>query len=192
MHFLQGIKEKVRELEKQFRSKAKLAKREYKDKIEEHFKGMNARDAWECLYVMMGRNTQQQRAKCPDPVKLANEMNTFYARFDYKDFRNECNDLCQSLDPLPVNVCENGVVSVLSHVNPRKAPRSDGLKEKVLKVCTTQLGSVFTRLFQVLLDTQFVPRVWQLSTIIHVPKKRNATLLKYFRVCFPSSFLVYK
>ena len=138
---------------------------------------MNARDAWKGLNVMMGRNTQQHRVKCPDPVKFVNEMNTLYARFDDKDFRNECDDLCQSLGPLPVTVSEGDVsvlshvLSVLSHVNPRKAPRSDGLKGKVLKVCTTQLGSVFTRLFQLLLDTQFVPRLWQLSTIIPVPKK---------------------
>ena len=119
--------------------------------------------------------------KYPDPVKFVNEINTFYARFDDKDFRNECDDLCQSLDPLPVTVCEDDVVSVLSHVNPRKDPGSDSLKGKVVKVCTTQLGSVFTRLFQLLLDAQFFPRLWRLSTIIHVPKKRNATLLKDFR-----------
>ena len=89
---------------------------------------MNARDAWKGLNVMMGRTTQQQRLKCSDPVKFVNEMNTFYACFDDKDFRNKCNDLCQSLDH-------------------RKAPGSDGLKGKVLKVCTTQLGSVFTCLW---------------------------------------------
>ena len=108
-------------------------------------------------------------------------MNTFYARFDDKDFRNEFDDLCQSLYPLPVTVFEDDVVSVLSHVNPQKAPRPDGLKGKVLKVCTSQLGSVFTCLFQLLLDTQFVPRLWWLSTITSVPKKPNATLMKDFR-----------
>ena len=188
IEFLQGNKQKVRELEKQFRSKAKTARLEYKDNIEEHFKSMNGRDAWKGLKVMMGRNTQQQRAKCPDNVKFVNEMNTFYARFDDNNFRNECDDLCQSLDPLPVTVFDDDVVSVLSHVvsvlshvNPWKAPRTDGLKGKVLKVCTTQLGSVFKRLFQLLLDTQFALRLWRLSTITPVPKKRNTTLMKYFR-----------
>ena len=114
---------------------------------------MNARDAWKGLKVMMGRNTQQHRVKCPDPVKFVNEMNNFYARFDDKDFRNECDNLRQSLDPLPVTVFKDDVVFVLSRVNPRKAPGPDGLKGKVLKVCTTQLVSVFTRLFQLLLDT---------------------------------------
>ena len=64
---------------------------------------------------------------------------------------------------------EDDVVSVLSHVN----PRPDGLNGKVLKVCATQLVSVFTRLFQLLLDTQFVPRLWRLSTIIPVCEPRS-------------------
>ena len=118
-------KHKVREREKQFRSKAKTARLEYKYKIEEHFKSMNARDACRSLNVIMGRNTLQHRVKCQDPVKFVHEMNTFYARFDDNDFRNECDDLWQSLDPLPVTVFDDDVVSVLSHVNPRKAPGSD-------------------------------------------------------------------
>ena len=60
--FLQGNKRKVRELEKLFRTKAKTARLEYKT--------MSARDAWKSLNVMMGRNTQQQRMKSSDPVKL--------------------------------------------------------------------------------------------------------------------------
>ena len=84
---------------------------------------MNERDAWKGFNVMMGGTTQQHRVKCPDPVKFVNGMNTFYARFDDKDFRNECADLCQSLDPSAVTMCEDDVVSVLSHVNTRKAPR---------------------------------------------------------------------
>ena len=39
----------------------------------------------------------------------------------------------------------------------------------------------FTCLFQLLLDIQFVPHLWRLSTIIPVPKKRNTTLMKDFR-----------
>ena len=136
---------------------------------------MNARDAWRGLNVTMGRNTQQQREKRPDSVKFVSEINTFYARFDDNNFRNECDDICQS--PLAVTIFEDVVVSVLS----RKAPGPDDLKGKVLKVCTTQLGSVFTCLFQLLLDPQFVPCLWRLSTIIPVPKKQNATLLKDFR-----------
>ena len=36
---------------------------------------------------------------------------------------------------------------------------------------------------------EFVPRLWRLSTIIHVPKKRNATLLKDFRPVALTSLL---
>ena len=132
-------KQKVRELEKQFRSKAKTARLEYKNNIEEHFKGINARDAWKGLNVMIGRNTQQQRVKCT--VTFVIEMNTFYACFDDNDFRNECDDLCQSLDPLPVTVFEDDVVSVLSHVTcfclvtcqPSEGPRTRCSEGKVFE-----------------------------------------------------------
>ena len=103
---LQENKQKVGELEKQFRSKAKITRLEYNNKIEEQFKSTNARDAWKGLSAMLGRNTQQQQVKWLDAVKFVNEMNTFYARFDDNDFRNECDDLCQSPDPLPVTVCK--------------------------------------------------------------------------------------
>ena len=36
---------------------------------------------------MIRRNTQQQQLKCTDPEKFVNEMNTFGARLENKDFR---------------------------------------------------------------------------------------------------------
>ena len=80
-------------------------------------------------------------------------------------------------------MCEDDVVSVLSHVNPWKAPRSDGLKGKVLKGCATQLGSAFTRLFQLLLDTfvGYFCSAFMAVTHHYVPKKPNATHMKDFR-----------
>ena len=147
---------------------------------------MNTIHAWKYFNVTMGRNTQQ-RVKCPDPVMFVNEVNTFYARFDGKDFRNKCDDLCQSLDPLPVTVFDDDVVSVLSHVvsvlshvNPRKAPGPDGLKGKVLKVCTTQLGSVLyaCSIFYWILS---LFRVYGNYPPLYLYLKRNATLMKDFR-----------
>ena len=50
----------------------------------------------------------------------------------------------------------------------------DGFKGKVLKECTTQLGHVFTPLFQLFLNHSSVPRTCKTSTIIPVLKKSNA------------------
>ena len=179
--FIQGDMQKVREMEKDFRRQKKIAKAEYKDKVEVRFKGGNAREAWKGLNTMMGREQQKQLFTCQDPHAFVNELNTFYARFDVKDFSQDCDDLCQSLIPSSVNISEENVVKIFSHINPRKAPGPDGLRGKVLRVCSLQLGQVFARLFQMLLDSHFVPRVWRTSNIVPIPKKTNATLMKDFR-----------
>ena len=130
---------------------------------------------------MMGRKQKEQIAQYDDPTIFANKLNKFYARFDVTDFRNECNEVCQNLVHAPVNVIEDDVVKVLSRVNPHKATGPDGLKGKVLRECAYQLGPMFTRLFQLLLDIHFIPRIWKTSTIIPVPKKPGAKILNDFR-----------
>ena len=44
-------------------------------------------------------------------------------------------------------------------------------------------------MFELLLDTQFVPCLWRLSTIIPVHKKPNVTLMKDFRPVVLTSVL---
>ena len=53
---------------------------------------------------MMGRAQKQQPIKTDNPRKFANDLNTFYARFDTTDFSSECDDVCRSLVPSPVCV----------------------------------------------------------------------------------------
>lgn len=179
--FLQGDRQKVRELEKEFRAKVKKAKLDYKDKVEQRFRWGNARVAWKGLNVMMGRKQKQQRLQCEDNLKFANDLNAFYARFDVSDFKLECDRLCATLDPSAVTVTKESVVACFSRVNPHKAPGPDGVKGRVLKECASQLGQVFARLFGLLLNNQFVPRIWKTATITPVPKKANATLMNDFR-----------
>ena len=100
------------------------------------------------LNAVMGRNQQQKPLTSADPSALANDLNRFYARFDTEDFSDEYNTLCESLNSCTVTVDEGDVVKCLSRINPRKAPGSDGLKGRVLKVCAEQLGGVFTHMFQ--------------------------------------------
>ena len=56
MAFLNGNVSSVRVLNKYFRSKVKLAKIEYKNKVERKLLFGNASDAWKGLNTMMGRN----------------------------------------------------------------------------------------------------------------------------------------
>lgn len=189
--FMKGDGQKIRELEKEFRRKARAAKLEYKNKMEKRLVGGNARDAWRGLNVMMGRGEQQKRVHCDDSTTFANDLNTFYARFDVHDFKKECDDLCDPLMAIPdhVTVSESDVTTCFSRINPRKAAGPDGLGGRVLRQCAGQLGYVFTRLFQLFLDLHFVPRIWRTSTIIPVPKNTNARALNDFRPVALTSIL---
>lgn len=184
--FLKGDKHKVRDLEKEFQKKVKVAKKEYKDKIEEKYAKGNARDAWKGLNIMMGRENQKENTLCNDPTVFANNLNNFYARFDVHDFTKDCDIMCNTVKQLPespfsTELLEEEVSSVFSHINPHKASGPDGVSGKLLKVCSSQLCNVFTKLFQLFFDAHFVPRVWKTSTIIPVPKKANASILNDFR-----------
>ncbi len=48
----------------------------------------NARDAWRGLNTMMRREQKAPSPQCDDPVKLSNELNVFYSRFDKHNFSN--------------------------------------------------------------------------------------------------------
>ena len=70
---------------------------------------------------------------------------------------------------------------MFTHVNPYKASGPDGVGGKVLKECSSQLCTVFTHLFQLLLNYHYVPRSWRTSTIIPIAKKTNAKEMNDFR-----------
>ena len=56
------------------------------------------------------------------------------------------------------------------------------------RVCR-QLGFLFIRLFQLFLDTHFVPRLWRWSVIVPVPKNSSAKVLNDFRPIALTSIL---
>ena len=155
--------------------------------MEENFINGDIRHAWKSLNTMMGRNKNTAAVQCPDPVAFAEELNTFYARFNNTDPEEEMVTL---LYP-PESICieEKRVISIFSHLHSSKAPGPDGLKGRVLKECANQLGGVMTKIFQLFLDASFVPRAWKETTIIPVPKKPRAKALNDFRPVALTSIL---
>ena len=83
--------------------------------------------------------------------------------------------------PNNIRVTESDVKKVFSQLKPRKACGPDGVRGKVLRECSSSLSSVFSNLFQILLNLHYVPRVWRTSSIIPVPKSSHAKDLNYFR-----------
>ncbi len=88
-----------------------------------------------------------------------------------------------------LKISEHLVTSILRKVNPNKAAGPDRLRGRVLKDCSTQLGGVFTRMFQHLLDSGITPKHWKESTIIPIPKKTKPNNLKDYRPVALTSIL---
>ena len=83
--------------------------------------------------------------------------------------------------PEQLNLSEADVVTSFSRLNSHKASGPDGLKGRTLKNCVTQLGKIFTLIFQLFLDSHVMPHAWQTSTIIPVPKKATPLQLNDYR-----------
>ena len=126
---------------------------------------------------MMGRAQKPALIQCSDPATFAEQLNTYYSRFNMPHPQNDWTLTSNS----SLTVDKGKVTSMLGRINPHKASDPDRLRGKVLRECSAQLGDVITRLFQHLLDSSCVPRMWKESTLIPVPKKSNAREMKDFR-----------
>lgn len=59
---------------------------------------------------------------------------------------------------------------ILQKLNPHKAPGPDGPRGRVLKGRAAQLAPAGTKMFQLILDSNFYPQAWKTANIIPVPK----------------------
>ena len=98
-------------------------------------------------------------------------------------FSKEVENICQPLLTVPndIVITAEDVKKVFTRVNPHKTSGPDGVGGKVLKECSSQLCIVFTRLFQFLLNSHYVPRSWRTSTIIPIAKRTNAKEMNDYR-----------
>ena len=155
----------------------------------------NAREAWNGLNVMMGREGRKHAALEHKGVSFANDLNQFYSRFDvslptnsdgiYFNFDIFNNTTAHS----PITLTETEVATSLARIKLGKAPGPDGLKARVIKTCRFELTPVLTKLFQLLLNNHCVPKSWKISDIVPVPKKPQATELNDFRPVALTSIL---
>ena len=56
----------------------------------------------------------------PDSVDTANELNSLYARFDVREFREDCASLYETMVPEQIDLSETDVVTRFSRQNSHK------------------------------------------------------------------------
>ncbi len=120
-----------------------------------------------------------------DPL-LADELNTFYGRFEYNGGSatlpiSASGSSRQSSDDHVITVSEDEVHRELKRMNIRKAAGLDGITGRVLRSCADQLDSLYTSFFNESLATSVVPTCFKNSGIIPVPKNNKPSCLNDYR-----------
>ncbi len=155
------------------RRSIKAAKRQYKNKVEEHFNNNNPRSMWQGINNITGFKGNKP-ATVNIAVSLPDELNTFYARFEADNTAHTESAptpaaAAEEVSPLSLFVVD--VTWSFKRVNIRKAVGPDGIPGRVLKACAFQLAGVFTDIFNLSLSLSVVPSCF----------KKNQPLCPYLR-----------
>lgn len=124
-------------------------------------------------------------------VEKANQLNTFFNRFDSTIspspqnstpglLPSQENSHSQETWPTP-RITAAQVEGQLRKICTSKAAGPDGVSPRVLRACATELGEPLQRIFNMSLDQRRVPRQWKTSCIVPVPKKPQPKELNDFR-----------
>ena len=91
--------------------------------------------------------------------QLADELNSFYLRFENRDFTDTVNTLKGiTRAPLAFSFDVNSVEKLFRHTKKRKSPGPDNICGYVLTTCAEQLCSIFHFIFTLSLQQQRVPK----------------------------------
>ncbi len=166
------------------RRAVRAAELRYRERIESHFQLNDSRRMWQGLKTICSSGNNPSAKVRADPL-LAEELNTFYGRF-------ECNGGAtlpisasgssrQNSDEYVITVSEDEVRRELKRVNVRKAAGPDGITGRVLRSCADQLAGLFTSIFNESLATSVIPTSFKKSVIIPVPKNSKPSCLNDYR-----------
>jgi hypothetical protein len=186
--FCEGDKTKVKAVQQKIAAQTTKCKRQYKEKIEKQFSENDLRHAWSGVKAMIGSTKKHQRIETDNNLNFANDLNSFYSRFDCHDFSQDRQKVLDGLENnVSLTITKRDVIKSFNKIKIHKACGPDGLLGIVIKECREQLADVFMRLYQISLDTHVVPLMWKMSNIIPIPKKpRPATLNDYRPVALTS------
>ncbi|XP_048054344.1 adhesion G protein-coupled receptor E1-like [Megalobrama amblycephala] len=184
-----------------------VAKRSYVNKVEHQLSATDPASVWKGLKTITSYKTPSPSTV--DNQHLANELNTFYCRFERPGLTPHTRSdrlttqpstpSLPSLPPLPLSpsppspplpplasqlalqIRERDVCRVFRKQKMRKAKGPDGVSPACLKASAVQLSSIFTLIFNRSLELCEVPSCFKCSTIIPVPKKPKITGLNDYR-----------
>ncbi len=161
------------------------AKHRYKRELSLIFSSMTLDGMWQGLRTICAFGNKSSAEVSADP-SLADELNTFYGRFDCNGGSaalpsSASGSSRQRSENHVITVSEDEVRRALKGVNIRKAAGPDGITGRVLRSCADQLAGLFTSIFNESLATSVVPTSFKKSIIIPVPKNNKPSCLNDYR-----------
>ncbi len=162
----------------------RAAKRRYRERIESHFQLNDSRRMWQGLKTICSSGNNSSAEVRADPL-LAEELNTFYGRFECNggatlpSSASESSRQSSYHHVYAITFSEDDVRRELKRVNVRKAAGPDGITGRVLRSCSDQLAGLFMSIFNESLATSVVPT--KKSVIIPVPKNSKPSCLNDYR-----------
>ena len=73
------------------------------------------------------------------------------------------------------------IASLLSNLNPNKAPGPDGIHGKILKMCSLSLSKPLSILFKMSYSSGHIPKEWKLANVVPVHKKGSKSEVSNYR-----------
>ena len=71
-----------------------------------------------------------------------------------------------------ITVDEKGVLNLLTKLNTNKASGPDGISNRFLKACASEITPLLTQIFQISLNSHNLPEDWRTANISPILKKR--------------------
>ncbi len=164
------------------RRSIKVAKRTYKNRVEEHFNNNNPRSMWQGINNITGFKgnkpaTVNIAASLPDWDSTLFMLGSRLITTAHTESAH--TTAAEEVSPLTLSVAD--ITWSFQRVNIRKAEGPDGIPGRVLKACAFQLAGVFTDIFNLSLSLSVVPSCFRKSTIVPIPKKNKITCLNDWR-----------
>lgn len=191
--FRDGDENKLKLVQIKLKKEIRKGKKDYKDKIESEIKTNNMKKVWEGINRMSGCSKNKSSEPVSTSVAYANELNSFYCRFDKHDFTQQRQDITDSLrnsNSVGYRVGQNNILKLMKKVNPNKGAGPDGVFPRVINLCAEQLCFITTYIFNLSLSDCIVPKIWKMSSIIPVPKRHPVSVMNDLRpIAMTSSFM---
>ncbi|MBN3320359.1 ARRD3 protein, partial [Atractosteus spatula] len=161
------------------RKAIKIAKYNYRVKLEPYYHGCNTRNMWSGIHTITDYKAEPSYI-AQQSASLPGELNSFYARFEVSN-ADRVRRIPEIQCEHPLSISRAYMCKVFKKTNPRKAPGPDAIPGRVLKACADQLADVFSDIFNLSLAQSIVPSCFKKTTIVPVPKKPRVGCLNDYR-----------